>query len=112
MRSAVGHSTLALKLAAPSVSAPSAQGLTTYARAYSLRRQHRLRPWHALWPFLRPIALSSWLWGLPPLDHLTLVPTPHLLALSPQRRSQAGPTLTWRGRSAVLCASQSRSTPM
>ena len=27
------------------------RGLTTYARAYSLRRRHRLRPWHALWPF-------------------------------------------------------------
>ena len=29
-----------------------------------------------------------------------------------QHRSQAGPTRTWRGRSAGLCASQSRSTPM
>src|SRR5438132_13850527 len=102
MRSAVGHSTLALKLAAPSVSAPSAQGLTISARSRSLRRQHRLRPWHARWLFLRRIAPGSGPWGLPPLDHLILAPTPHLLALSPQRRSQAGPTLTWRGRSAVV----------
>src|SRR5436190_1362917 len=112
MRSAVDHSTLALKLAAPSVSAPSAPGLTISARSRSLRRQHRLRPWHALWPFLRPIALGSWPWGLPLLDHLILVPPPPPLALSPQRRNQAGLTLTWRERSAVLCASQSHSTPM
>src|SRR5207244_7847578 len=102
----VSHSTLAWRPVAPSVSAPSAQGLTTCAPARSLPRRHRLRLWHALWPFLRPIALDLWPWGLPPLDHSTLTPTPHLLAASPQHRSPAGPTLTWRGRSAGLCASQ------
>ena len=56
--------------------------------------------------FLKRIVLGCWRWALLPLDHLTLAPTPHLLALSPQHRSQAGPTLTWRGRSAVLSACQ------
>src|SRR5262245_50666551 len=102
MESVVGHSTLAWKPVAPSVSAPLAQDLRTCVRAYSLRRRHLLRPWRTPSPFLRPIALGSWPWELLPLDHLTLVLTPHLLALLPQRRSQAGPTRTWRGRSAVL----------
>src|SRR4029453_8422413 len=106
MQPVVGPSTLAWKPVAPSVFAPSAQGLTTSAHARSLPRRHRLRPWPALSPFLRPIALGSWPWELPPLDHLTLALTPHLLALLPQRRSQAGPTRTWRGRSAVLWVSQ------
>src|SRR5262245_46389782 len=102
MQPVVGYSMLAWRPVVPSVFALSAPGLATYARAHSLQRRHRLRPWHVRWPFLRPIVLSSWPWGLPPLDHSTLAPTPPRLALSLQRRSPAGPTLTWWEPSAGL----------